>query len=187
MVKIALVALLVVLSGCSSAVGSFQSHTVYSIAMEHLAWEPSYEPNPGSEMQTRVMQLEQFCQNNAIMLERTTLDGLWGRSSLQYRIIQIREGLSPNAEFEVLAHELGHFFQPPPMSPGAAEVFAEMVVVHLGQLWHYDYTNSAAAYLARHKEWLQVAHIYDKEIRYAAQVLAGQKKVPEFLKPQGEQ
>ena len=170
--KLAIVLLAGLMVGCASRIDR-----VVSIASRGLAFDAHYVPTEGGNPQTL-----KFLQNRAewfgINVEYRPVghEDLMGATGVSFRQgtqrhVLISSDLSINGKLEVLAHEVGHSFQPPMASRMEHEVFAELVSVEVCRRLGVDTTNAAARYLRADKSALWVARVYRAEIEFVADVL----------------
>lgn len=134
-------------------------------------WEQSYDAPAGTSREQDLLRLARLVEA-ALGVQVQTAGappGVAGISSREHRIIALDGTLSPNAKFQVLAHEAAHILQPPDMTKAEGEVFADAV----SYLVTGDDVAIFSRYLAGNKSGLHALKTYRREIRWAASVLSG--------------
>jgi hypothetical protein len=166
------VLLLLSLSACAS-----RADAVVARASSGLGWDAHYHPTEGGDPKTL-----QFLQTRAewfgISVEYRP-DGhedLRGAVGLSYedgmqKYVLVNGDLSVNGRIEVLAHELGHMFQPPLASRMEHEVFAELVSVEVCKRFGVDSSKASARYLQADKSALSVGRTHRLEIAFVVDIL----------------
>jgi hypothetical protein len=147
--------------------------------------ENAYKPPQTSNLRQELMRLEEIAQSMGIAVYRNNdieSNNAWGLSSRTLKIIKLPsfDDVSVDGQWEILAHELGHFFHPPEMSVAAREAYCEFIVAEMAQLLEHPYPY-AGAYLIQYKEGIAAAKLYSREIKEAASILLGRKKIPHYM------
>jgi hypothetical protein len=135
-------------------------------------WQQSYDAPVGDSRLQDFLRLQRLAVSVlGVKLQAGVPDGIAGLTAFTEdgRVISLDPTLSPNAAYQVLAHEAGHVLQPTGLSKQEAEVFADAV----SMLVTGDNVHVFSQYLAGSKSGLGVLRIYRKEIRWAATVLRG--------------
>lgn len=101
------------------------------------------------------------------------IEGAYGSANVARRTIYILPDLSVDAQFDVLAHEAGHFFHPPVIGTDVAELFAEMVSVGVAAHYGRDVRHSSARYLASRKHVFAAARYLTVDVRAAVASITG--------------
>ena len=172
MLKRFLVASCCLLSACAS-----RSDRVVTQARQGLAYDATYHPTPGGDPDTLKF-LEQRGAWLGVQIEyrpegHEELHGATGlsfRNGLE-RHVFVSNTLSINGQIEVLAHEIGHMFQPNFADRMAADTFAELVSVEVCQRLGVPSAASSVGYLRGQKLTLYVGRVYRNEIRFVADML----------------
>ena len=171
MIRLLLICCLL-LSACAS-----RSERVIALANRGLAYDGHYHPTVGGDPKTL-----QFLQSRAewfgiaVAYRPTGHDDLRGAVGISFAIdhqkfVFVNGDLSVNGRLEVLAHEVGHSFQPPMASRMEQEVFAELVSVEACRRLGVDTSKASARYLQADKSALWVARTYRAEIVFVADLL----------------
>lgn len=135
-------------------------------------WQQSYDAPVGNSRQQDFMRLQRLVVTVlGVTLRVGAPDGIAGITVIgeEGRVIALDPTLSPNAAFQVLAHEAGHILQPGGLSRPEAEVFADAVSL----LVTGDNAHIFSRYLASSKSGLSVLKTHRREIYWAAHVLSG--------------
>lgn len=179
---IALASLLATWS-CASA-----SRDVVRRATETPNWQAGYLPSAGATMSRALAQLEARLVGAGLTItpfeicaaERSLAAVLGYANGPRLRICLDRT-LPIDAQFEVLAHEAGHFFFLGGDDDLAArQVFAELVAVEVCAFHGHDIRALAARYLARYKHAFGAMRYMRVDFRYAVDALTGRAPMPTF-------
>lgn len=136
----------------------------------YTAWEQSYDAPTGDSHARDLARLQRLVTTVlGVELQAGAPAGIAGYTIREQRVISLDPTLSPNAQFQVLAHEAGHVLQPAGLSTPEAEVFADAVAY----LVSGDETKTFSRYLSGSKSGLHVLKTYRREIQWAAKVLGG--------------
>lgn len=141
-----------------------------------------YQPTPGDDMAGPLAELEQRLTAWGVTIGDLppTVGGV-GLASARDRSILLRPGLSPNARFEVLAHEAGHLLQSPGVTDLYAQLFAELVGVGVQRFYGSTTAEKVAArYLASMKHTFPAYQWMKRDIAYAVRCLTGQEPMPQW-------
>ena len=167
-----LIACCLLVSACAS-----RSDRVVTLAEQGLGWDATYHPSMGGDI--RVLKfLEQRAAWLGVSVEyrpegHEDLRGATGLSwsnGLQKHVL-VNGDLPINGRLEVLAHEIGHTYQPPLANRMEHEVFAELVSVEVCKRLGLDTARVAARYLQANKSALALARTHRKEIAFVADLL----------------
>jgi hypothetical protein len=141
-----------------------------------------YQPTDGNRMAGPLAELEQRLESWGVAIEDMPPDMPgFGRASRQARTIWLRPELSPDARFEVLAHEAGHLFQAPALDPQTGQLFAEMVGVGVQKFYGSKTAEDVgAAYLSAFKHLFGSYRWMKRDIEYAVACLTGRQPLPEW-------
>ena len=142
-----------------------------------LAYDATYLPTPGGNPNTL-----KFLEQRAEWLGVTVgyrpegHEDLRGATGLSYRNgherhVIVAETLSINGRIEVLAHELGHMYQPNFGNRMDADAFAELVAVEICRRLGVNSSAASIKYLRGQKMSLSVGKVYRAEIRFVADLL----------------
>ena len=138
--------------GCASTVDQVISH-----ALRTPIGEATYTPASGSRHASALARLERRLEALGVSVFYVRFDETpspWGRAHGLVRVIEIDETLTPDGRLEVLAHEAGHLFQPPSLTPVEAQVFAEFVGAEVCARLGYDIAATSGRYLGQFKHAL---------------------------------
>lgn len=166
-------ACVLMLAGCAHTV------TLIELASAIPAHEATWVPTPGEEMAGPLAEMKARAESWGFRFEPLPpgMGDTWGRISVPSRVVQVRDGLPVNAQFEVIAHELGHIFGPVSLAPDASQVFAEMVAVGVAEYYgHVGYVNTSAKYVAMHKGGFHVAKYVEVDVKFAVRCITGREK-----------
>lgn len=172
MTRLIVIGLMVGLAGCASAVDRALGGARAGLAPD--AW---YTETAGGDPRalTVLQRRAEWLGVDVAFLDPddAQLMGATGISWLDEtgRHVRVNKNLSVNGRLEVLAHELGHLYQPPLVSRTDAEVFAEAVSVLVCEKFGVDVTRQSGRYLTGHKASFGAAKAYRREIRYAVMIL----------------
>ncbi len=170
--KIMTLLLCLSLSACAS-----RSDRVVARASQGLGYDGAYHPTEGGDPR-----MLQFLQRRgewfsvSIEYRPEGHEDLRGATGLSYqdetgRHVFVSADLSVNGRLEVLAHELGHMFQPPLATRMEGEVFAELVSVEVCKRLGVDTTIAAARYLQIDKSALRIGKTHKYEIAFVVDLL----------------
>lgn len=170
--KITLLVLCLGVSACASRADRVIAH-----ASAGLAFDATYIPTDGGDIRALKF-LEHRADWLGVQVEYRPEghEDLRGATGLSYRQdyekhVFIDQSLPINGRIEVLAHELGHMFQPPSDNRAANDVFAELVSVEVCARLGVPSAASSIRYIKVHKSAFAVAKIYAPEIRYVTDLL----------------
>jgi hypothetical protein len=162
--------------------------TTLRLAEEISHFGAKYEPTPGDEMAAGLADLEQRLKAWGVRLvDLHPKVSYLGYAEAHTRTIYLQPWLSVNARFEVLAHEAGHFLQPPTIDEQTkmfGQLFAEMVGVGVQKFYHSKTAERVAApYLAQMKYTFPAYKWMRRDIDRAVKALTGQIPLPEWRTP----
>lgn len=167
-----LLCLCLVVSACAS-----RTDRVITDASKRLAYDAVYLPTEGGDPRALKF-LEQRADWFGIAVEYRPADheDLRGATGVSWidgaqKHVLVDASLPINGKIEVLAHELGHLFQPYSESRSAHDVFAELVSVAVCEKLGVPSAKSSARYLTAHKSAFYVAKVYGPEIKFVADML----------------
>lgn len=158
------------------------AHPVLSMAEKIPFHAASYEPTSGDSAAKPLADLLARVCSWGMTVEYLEMSA-FGRYIRPAHTIQLREGLSVNAQFEVLAHELGHVFAPPAIDDMTGQVFAELVGVEIAKFYGYESKRIAAAYIAQFKHTFSAVKHMRVDLEFAVKAATGQVPVS-FKGPQ---
>jgi hypothetical protein len=164
------VCLLLLSLGCASRID-----TVVSNASRVPYWESTYVPTDGTRMTGALADLEARLSKGSVSIERVAgLPPLGACFPVERRIL-LRAELSPDGQFEVLAHEAGHLLQSPAIEDNStSEMFAELVGVEIQSYYHSQTgEKTASGYLSVHKHAFAFYPILKPDIERAARIILG--------------
>lgn len=159
------------------------AHPVLQVAVTIPHGQAAYEPAAGDSMRAQLLELMARVRGWGFRLELVeNLKDDRGRDAFglvwhAQRLIQLRAGLSDNAAFEVLTHEVAHVFAPRTLDEFAGEVFAELVMVGVCEYYGYTSTRNPAVYLAAFKQTFPAMPPLKRDIELAIKAATGRARV----------
>jgi hypothetical protein len=150
-------------------------------ALETPSHQAKYVPPTTATMAKPLAELRQRVEGMGVgIAEIPSGAQLWGLAGTAdatgQRMIALNADLSVDGQFEVLAHEAAHILQPAGLSESEREVFAERVMIGVGDFYHYDIRGRSAPYLGRYKTGFAAQPAIEVDYRRAVRVLTGQEK-----------
>lgn len=155
------------------------SQSMRELSVEIPQYEGGYKINEGDEWAPALTDLRSRLASWGVTVGEAAMQP-FGTTDTVNRVIILRQGMPINAQFETLAHEAAHLFQPPSIEIRShAEVFAEEVAVRVTAFYgHKDYKHASARYIALYKPGLSVLPDLEVDIAYATKALTGRAPLP---------
>lgn len=163
------IALAILLIGCAPS--------VLDRASEIPHGQATYTPTAGTSMGDAFSDIFTLAGLWGFSVLYSDGDEAYGRVYIKERRIEIRPDLPLNAMFEVMAHELGHIFQPAMLDTSEGEVFAELVLVDVAKFYGFSSSRISAQYLAAHKAAFPSAKYLRTDVKLAVEAITGQRPV----------
>lgn len=153
------------------------AHPVLHLASTIPHHQATYTPTEGDSLQRPLTDLVTRLAGWGIAVEQA--DGLsaFGDFTPSLRRIRLRSGLPVNAQFEVLAHEIGHIFAPRALDEATGQLFAEIVGYEIARFYGHDASLVSALYLAQMKHTFGAYRWLKTDIDFAVRAATGRETV----------